>query len=174
MLEVGILYVDKFPAADPSPNVAILLRMEAIDPDDGILYAYELTDDWKPISETANFRLDGVLTLTVTSERGNRQALKSLEWSRQNNDTVVARNTAWWGEDNYAIGLMPDGRYFTTSWPDNDEKIVTRSIIDGALRVPIMARRAFPPQAAVTVFIGFYLEPALWTQALAVFEARMF
>ena len=174
MLEVGILYVDKFPAADPSPNAEVMLRMEAIDPRDGVLYAYELTDDWTPINAMLALRLDGVLTISVTARRGNRRGLAARMWSRQNNDIVAARDKPWWGEDSYAIGVMPDGRFFTTQWAETDVSLFCRHIADGGHAGNIDFPRTWPNGSVVTIFDGAYLPPPLWTQALAVFEARMF
>ena len=139
----------------------------------GILYS-DLTKVWKPFGDVGDFRNDGVLTITITAERGNRQALLARMWSRQNNDIVAAHNSAWWGEDNYLIGVMPGNTFFTFQWADGDENIRTRSTVDGSDTAPISLSRVFPPQATLTVFRGAYLEPADWLVALAVFESEMY
>jgi len=139
----------------------------------GILYD-DLTQVWKPIADVGDFVTDGVLTISITSERGNRQALLARLWSWQNNETKTPQDATWWGEDNYAIGVMPQNRFFTFQWADGDENLQTRSTIDGTGLAPISLSRVFPPQATVTVFRGAFLEPADWLVALAVFEADMF
>ncbi len=139
----------------------------------GILYS-DLSQVWKPFDDLDDFRTDGVLTITITSERGNRQALAARMWSRQNNDIQAARDSPWWGEDNYVIGVMPDNRFFTFQWADSEAFLHTRSSVDGSVQDPIALSRVFPPQANVNVFRGAYLLPADWLVALAVFEAEMF
>lgn len=139
----------------------------------GILYS-DLTPVWKPIADKDDFVKTGVLTLSVTSERGNRQALLARMWSWQNNEAVTPQDSPWWGEDNYLIGTMPNNTFFTYQWADNDENLVTRSTVDGTVDGSISLSRAFPPQANITVFRGAYLEPADWLVALAKFEAEMF
>lgn len=139
----------------------------------GILYSDQV-QVWKPVLEVESFRLDEVLTFSFTTERGNRSALKHRMWSRQNNDIVAARDKPWWGDDFYAIGIMPDGRYFTTQWPENDRLLYACSCIDGQAAGTIERDLGFPPQATVTIFKGGYLEPAEWEKALAVFETEMF
>ncbi len=141
--------------------------------DVGILYD-DLTVAWTPINDMTALRLDGVLTISITAKRGTRTALKPRMWSRQNNDIVAARDKAWWGEDNYAIGVMPDGRYFTTQWADGDANLYARTITDGAEAASIDYPRPWPAGALVTVFRGAYLEPAAWETALAKFEREMF
>lgn len=139
----------------------------------GILYS-DLTQVWKPLADVGDFVTDGVLTITITSERGNRQALLARMWSRQNNDIQAQQDSPWWGEDNYLIGVMPQNRFFTYQWADGDENLRARSTVDGTDDGTISLSRAFPPQATLTVFRGAYLVPADWLVALAVFEAEMF
>lgn len=139
----------------------------------GILYD-DLTVAWVPINDMTALRLDGVLTISITARRGNRQSLAARMWSRQNNDIVASRDTTWWGEDNYAIGVMPDGRFFTTQWAAFDWTLWTRNISDGGRAASIESPRPWPAGATVTVFRGAYLEPAAWEAALAKFEREMF
>ena len=85
------------------------------------------------------------------------------------------RGSPWWGEDNYAIGVMPDGRFFTYQWADGDELLYARSG-DTGLPIGTIERGGirWPPQASVTVFRGAYLEPAAWARALEIYKAEMF
>ncbi len=139
----------------------------------GILYA-DGAKVWKPVPQTGDFKKTDVLTFSFTTERGNRSALKGRMWSRQNNDLVAKRDKAWWGEDIYYVGVMPDGRYFTTQNPENDEKILTFDGNDGTRLGTVDCPRTFPPGAIIHRFVGGYLEPADWERALAVFETDMF
>ncbi len=139
----------------------------------GVLYS-DGSMAWAPMDDMTALRLIGVLTISVTAGRGNRRALVARMWSRQNNDLVAARDAAWWGEDNYAIGVMPDGRFFTTQWADGESNLYARRIADGARAGIIDYPRPWPEGAAVTIFRGAYLVPAAWERALAVFEAEMF
>ncbi len=138
----------------------------------GILYS-DRTPVWKPLTQVGDFKKIDVLTFSFTTERGNRQALKGRMWSRQNNDIVARQDKAWWGDDIYYVGVLPNGDYFTTQMPENDEKIATFSS-DGTRLGNIDCPRTFPADAIMHRFIGGYLEPAEWEQALAVFEAEMF
>lgn len=139
----------------------------------GILYA----DDqqvWKPIAEKGDFRLDGVLCLTLTTERGNPSAICARMFSFQNNDLVAKSNLAWWGEDSYAIGVMPDNSFFTYQWAENDELLYARSIDTGEQTTRIERPVFWPSGADVTVFTGEYLEPPEWEKALEVFKTELF
>ena len=69
---------------------------------------------------------------------------------------------------------MPDGRFFTYQYPDFDDKLRARSIVDGSDAGIVQRPPMFPTDATVYVFVGAYLEPPEWERALAVFEARMF
>ena len=129
---------------------------------------------WKPLTEMGDFKTFDVLTLTFTHERGNRSALIERRWSRQNNDTVAARDKAWWGDDIYYVGVLPNGDFFTKQDPENDEKIITFSGNDGTRSGVIECPRTWPADATMHRFVGAYLEPADWERALAVFERDMF
>ncbi len=140
----------------------------------GILYT-DLTRVWVPIDQLDDVvRKDDVLTISVTAERGNRGALAGRLWSFQNNDQVAAKNLPWWGEDNYAIGVMPNGTYFTFQWSDDEEFLHVRSTADGSMAGTLQRPAMFPRQANVTVFRGGYIRPVNWASAMAVFEAEMF
>ncbi len=139
----------------------------------GIFYADGIKV-WKPLSEISNFRKDGVLTITLTSERGNRSALLARMWSYQNNDRVAKRNKAWWGDDNYVVGIMPDNRFFTYQYSDYDDTFRARSTIDGSDAGTIQRPSMFPTDAIIYTFIGAYLEPLEWEKALIIFERDMF
>ncbi len=139
----------------------------------GILYS-DGTQVWKPTTQMGDFQTFDVLTFSFTTERGNRSALLSRHWSRQNNDIVAMRNTAWWGDDIYYVGVLPNGDFFCKQEPENDEKIVTFSSVDGSQSGIVEAPRTFPAEATMHRFIGAFLEPAAWESALAIFEAEMF
>lgn len=139
----------------------------------GILYK-DGTQVWKPLEKISDFKKTDVLTITLTTERGNRLALLARMWSYQNNDLVAARNKTWWGEDNYVIGIMPDGRFFTYQYADFDDKFRARSTTDGTDAGEIQRPPMFPTNATVHAFVGAYLEPKEWEKALAVFETEMF
>ena len=141
--------------------------------DVGILYRDE-AQVWKPLTQVGAFKKTDVLTFSFTTERGNRAALRARMWSHQNNDFVARRNKAWWGDDIYYVGVLPNGDFFTTQNPENDEKIVTFSGDDGARSGVALCPRTFPADATMHRFIGAYLEPVAWESALAVFEAEMF
>jgi len=139
----------------------------------GILYS-DWSQIWKPLSEIELFRRDGVLTITITRERGNRQALSARMWSFQNNDKANPMGVSWWGEDNYAVGIMPDETFFTTQWSDEDEFLWARSTIDGQPAGTIVRPSRFPTEATVVVFRGDYVNPPTWEKALEIFETEMF
>lgn len=139
----------------------------------GILYV-DGSKVWKPVSDAGLFVKIGVLTFSFTTERGNRSALLLRMWSRQNNDIVARRDKAWWGDDIYYVGVMPDGRYFTTQVDENDEKIMAFSVEDGERIGTIDCPRNFPADATIHRFIGGYLEPDEWKKALIIFEREMF
>lgn len=139
----------------------------------GLLYA-DGEQVWKPVTNMGDFKTFDVLTFSFTTERGNRSALLPRMWSRQNNDTKAASDLAWWGDDIYYVGVLPNGDYFTTQIPEDDEKIKTFSGVDGADTGIVECPRTFPADATMHRFIGAYLSPADWERALAVFEAEMF
>ena len=139
----------------------------------GILYLGN-RQIWKPLTQIGDFPKIDVLTLSFTSERGNRLALRARMWSRQNNDIVAARGKPWWGEDIYYVGVLSNGDFFTTQVPENDEKIVTFSGSDGTRVGAIDCPRTFPADATMHRFIGAYLDPAAWERSLVIFETEMF
>jgi len=139
----------------------------------GILYD-DFSQVWKPIAEKADFQLTGVLTITLTLERGNDRARLAGMFSRQNNDIVAKSDLAWWGEDYYALGVMPDNSFFTYQWAENDELLYARSIETGQRTTPIERPVFWPKGADVTVFVGEYLPPDEWEKALKIFETEMF
>ena len=139
----------------------------------GILYA-DGAKVWKPLAEMGDFKKTDVLTFSFTTERGNRSALIARMWSRQNNQTNPRQSVAWWGEDFYYVGVLPNGDFFTTQLAENDEKLITFSSNDGARSGVAISPRTFPTDATIHRFVGAYLEPANWERALAVFERYMF
>lgn len=139
----------------------------------GLLYS-DGAQVWKPVTQMGDFKSFDVLTFSFTTERGNRAALIERRWSHQNNDLVARRDKAWWGDDIYYVGVLPNGDFFTTQIPENDEKIKTFSGVDGTDTGIVECPRTFPAEATMHRFIGAYLEPEAWESALAVFEAEMF
>ncbi len=139
----------------------------------GILYS-DGEQVWKPTTQMGDFKTFDVLTLSFTTERGNRRALIARHWSYQNNDTRPASDLAWWGEDFYYVGVLSNGDFFTTQIAENDEKIITFSGNDGVRSGVVECPRTWPVDATMHIFIGAYLEPAAWERALAVFERDMF
>ncbi len=139
----------------------------------GILYT-SLLQVWRPLAEIGDFKKTGVLTLSFTTERGNRLALLERMWSVQNNDVVAKQDKAWWGEDIYYVGVLPTGDFFTTQIPENDEKIIVRSGSHGGTFGTIDCPRTFPADATMHRFIGGYVDPSAWEIALAIFERDMF
>lgn len=139
----------------------------------GILYS-DLSKVWKPVSDAGLFIKTGVLTFSFTTQRGNRSALVQRRWSRQNNDIVAARDTAWWGDDIYYVGILPNGDFFTAQLPVDDEEIITFSDVDGTNTGIATSPRTFPADAIMHKFIGDYLNPGQWQIALAIFETEMF
>ncbi len=139
----------------------------------GILYTGDVRI-WKPLAQVGEFKKTDVLTFSFTTERGNRSALVARMWSYQNNDTVARQDKAWWGDDIYYVGVLPNGDFFTTQMPENDEKIITFSGVDGTRSGVTECPRTFPVDATMHRFVGAYLEPAEWETALAIFEAEMF
>ncbi len=135
----------------------------------GILYS-DFSQVWKPFDEVEDFRRDGVLAIAITSERGNRKASCARMWSWQNNDIVAAHGKTWWGEDNYVIGIMPDERFFTTQWAEEDEFLYARSTVDGTRKDRIALPPVFPCDAKVIAFRGEYLPPPEWEKALAIYK----
>jgi hypothetical protein len=170
MIQVGILYVDKFPVGEPSPNTEPLLRMEVLDPLDDIRYAYELTIDWKPFAERGGLRRDGVLMITLTTERGIRKKLVWRMWSRRN-----IEGHDWWGEDYYAVGTI-DGKFFCRQWDESDLHARVRPIDDphAPWEVWPEVTKLFPDRSEVDIFIGKYVPQELWDEALKIFEAELF
>lgn len=141
--------------------------------DFGILYS-DFTQVWKPISAIGDFRTYGVLTLSSTTERGNRSALVERWWSYQNNELVAKQDKPWWGEDIYYVGVMPNSDFFTFQNPEFDEKIVTFSGVNGTRSGTVDCPRTVPADATMHRFIGEYVEPKIWERALEVFETEMF
>ena len=140
----------------------------------GILYS-DLTKAWTPLNNLSGLpSFTEVLTISITAERGNRAALCARMWSRQNNDIVAAKDLPWWGEDIYAIAIMPDDTFLTKQWAKEDEFSVARSINDGLTVGRVQLPSPFPPEAVVTIFNGGYLPMAEWRAALIVFENEMF
>lgn len=139
----------------------------------GIFYS-DGAQVWKPVTNMGDFKTFDVLTLSFTTERGNRSSLVERMWSYQNNDTVALRDTAWWGDDIYYVGILPNGDFFTKQDPEDDEKIITFSGRDGVRTGRVNCPRTFPADATMHRFIGAYLAPADWERALAIFERDMF
>lgn len=135
----------------------------------GILYS-DWTQVWKFISDIDDLRKDGVLTITITSERGNKSSICARMWSLRNDKRFSG---AWWGDDKYAIGVLSDS-FFTMQWADEDEFFHTRLIEDGSISDKIPRIQTFPPEADVTIFTGAYLEPPEWKKALKIFKNEMF
>ena len=139
----------------------------------GILYS-DGEQQWRSITDIGLFRLTEVLTLSFTSQRGLRSALKGRYWSWQNNEERPVKNVAWWGEDFYGVGVLPDETYVVRQWAKDDEFLIAHSIADGSSAGRIQAPVTFPENATVTIFEGGYLAPNDWRTALAVFESEMF
>jgi len=135
----------------------------------GILYS-DKTEVWKPLAAVKDFRRDGVIFFAITSERGNRKALCARRWNRQNDDRFTPKGLPWWGEDKYAICVMPNGDFFTRQWAETDEFIYLRSGVDGKDTERIPSPITFPAEAVVTKFIGAYLEPPEFEKVLAIFK----
>lgn len=139
----------------------------------GILYAGG-AKVWKPLTSIADFQKTDVLTFSFTTVRGVRSALVARMWSYQNNDTVARQAKAWWGDDIYYVGVLPNGDFFTTQTPENDEKIPKFSARDGTRSGIVECPRTWPADATMHRFVGGYLPPEAWDLALDTFEREMF
>lgn len=177
-MEIGILYVDKLLASEPSPRRDVLLRYIDIDPDDGLEYAWELTDVWKPFEELSTFRLDGVLAITLTTERGVRSSLVKRMWSRLNR--YDNEKEPWHGGDNYAIGVW--GKYFfCDQWDDMEDHLHIRHVDDPLVLVPGVGKQMnmprpdrWPMDSKVTQFRGAWAPVPCWNMAIDIFDTQIF
>ena len=135
----------------------------------GILYS-DLTQVWKPFSEIADFRKDGVLMITLTTARGNRKALVKRLWARRNIDGY-----GWWGEDYYAIGII-DGKFFCRQWDESDLYPRMRPIDNPHVEWEVWPEpvKLFPEGAEVHIFVGKYVPQQQWEEALRIFEAELY
>ena len=118
-------------------------------------------------------RKDGVLYIAMSTEWGNRKALVARMWSRQNNDKYAGPDP-WWGADNYAIGILPNGTFFTYQWDDDQADYFMRSVADGSSVSRHQRPLWFPSEAMVHRFTGAYVSPDEWKRAMQVFETEMF
>jgi hypothetical protein len=124
----------------------------------GILYA-DMTQDWASFDHVDGLSRDGVLTITLTTERGNRKAL-------------VAR---LWGSDYYALGRIGENYFFTDKWDEGDEMLrIKRLDKPHDTWKPMVRPCRWPDSAKIVRFVGGYVPPEDWQRALQVFEREMF
>lgn len=110
----------------------------------------------------------GVLCIVLSTEWGNRRARVARLFSRRNREPFP-----WSGGDWYAIGTRGD-QFFTYAWDDRDVVFHFRPLSDPhAEAVPERIERAFPPGVKATVFMGAFVERAIWDKALRIFDKEM-
>jgi len=136
----------------------------------GVLYA-DLSQQWAPIDQLDLLPREGVLAIALTDNRGVRSGLLARHWSRRNG----REGTPWTGEDNYAIIFLNDVTFTTEQWPDEEEEYKVRSLASphDAYTVADKPSR-FPAGAVIEKFIGAYVAPDTWAQALTIFDEEMF
>ena len=133
----------------------------------GVLYD-DLSIVWIPFEKRYDLKPDGILAITLTTERGNRKALVSRLWRRKFSQTYGIST------DYFAIGV--DGSaFFVDQWDEYDEFLQYKSQLNPHENpYPIKRSRPFPGSSSVVIFSGEYVSPEKWEEAITKFDSELF